>query len=134
MPPAPPQTVWTPQLILQRLIEILYDALGVDEDEVTLKARFVHELGAESIDFLDMFFRSEKAFSIKIKPGKDFPKTTDTSFNDPMSPDTLTFIAEHMPFASPPENPGETSFADFCTVEFYCKFIAYKLGVTWTNP
>ena len=40
----------------------LVDALGVDEDEVTPEATMVGDLGAESIDFLDMVFRLERAF------------------------------------------------------------------------
>ena len=54
--------------ILQQVQEILVDALGVDDDEVSLESRLMGDLGAESIDFLDIVFRLEKAFSIKIPP------------------------------------------------------------------
>ena len=47
----------------------LVDALGVDEEEVTEQATLTGDLGAESIDFLDIVFRLEKAFDIKIPRG-----------------------------------------------------------------
>ncbi|MCE9592103.1 MAG: acyl carrier protein [Planctomycetes bacterium] len=50
-------------------------ALGVDEEEVTPEATLVGDLGAESIDFLDIVFRLEKAFSIKVNQGELFPES-----------------------------------------------------------
>lgn len=55
-------------------------ALGVDEEEVTPEATLVGDLGAESIDFLDVVFRLEKAFSIKVNQGELFPESL---FNNP---------------------------------------------------
>ena len=46
------------------------DALGCDEDEVTPQASLIDDLNAESIDFLDIVFRLERAFKIKIPRGK----------------------------------------------------------------
>ena len=54
--------------ISQQVQEVLVDALGVDDDEVTIEATLMGDLGAESIDFLDIVFRLEKAFGVKI-PG-----------------------------------------------------------------
>jgi len=51
----------------------LVDALGVDEEEVTEEATLTEDLGAESIDFLDIVFRLEKSFAIKIPRGELFP-------------------------------------------------------------
>ena len=53
--------------------EVLVDALGLDDDEVTLEATLMGDLGAESIDFLDIVFRLEKAFEIKIPREELFP-------------------------------------------------------------
>ena len=53
---------------------VLVDALGVDEDDVTPTATLRGDLGAESIDFLDIVFRLEKAFGIKIPRGEMFPE------------------------------------------------------------
>ena len=52
----------------------LVDALGVDEDEVTRAATLQGDLGAESIDFLDIVFRLERNFGIKIPRGELFPE------------------------------------------------------------
>jgi acyl carrier protein len=52
--------------IFEKVRQALVDALSVEEDEVTEKATLFNDLGAESIDFLDIIFRLEKAFSIKI--------------------------------------------------------------------
>jgi acyl carrier protein len=59
---------------------VLVDALGVDEDDVTPTATLRGDLGAESIDFLDIVFRLEKAFGIKIPRGEMFPEDV---FNNP---------------------------------------------------
>ena len=59
--------------IIQQVQEVLIDALGVDDDEVTAEATLMGDLGAESIDFLDIVFRLEKAFGIKIPREELFP-------------------------------------------------------------
>jgi acyl carrier protein len=59
--------------IFQEVQEVLVDALGVDNDEVTTEATLMGDLGAESIDFLDIVFRLEKAFGIKIPREELFP-------------------------------------------------------------
>lgn len=60
--------------IYSKVQEVLVDALGVDDDEVTPTATLRGDLGAESIDFLDIAFRLEKAFGIKIPRGEMFPE------------------------------------------------------------
>ena len=60
--------------IFDKVRSALVDALGVDEDDVTPNATMVGDLGAESIDFLDIVFRLEKAFNIKISRGELFPE------------------------------------------------------------
>ena len=59
--------------IYEKVKTALIDALGVDDDEVSPTATMVGDLGAESIDFLDIVFRLEKAFGIKIPRGELFP-------------------------------------------------------------
>jgi len=66
--------------VFGKVREVLEEALGVDEDEVTAQATLVGDLGAESIDFLDIVFRLEKAFTIKIDQSELFP---DNVLNDP---------------------------------------------------
>jgi acyl carrier protein len=66
--------------IFSSVQETLVEALGVDDDEVTEDATLKGDLGAESIDFLDIVFRLEKSFDIKIPRGELFP---DEVFNNP---------------------------------------------------
>jgi acyl carrier protein len=69
--------------IHSKVQSVLVDALGVDEDEVTPTASLRSDLGAESIDFLDITFRLEKAFTtdaanpFKIPRGDLFPENLD---------------------------------------------------------
>ena len=52
--------------VFKKVQTALVDALGVDEEEVTPRRTMVGDLGAESIDFLDIVFQLEKAFGIEI--------------------------------------------------------------------
>ena len=60
--------------IFEKVQATLVDALGVDEEEVTQEATLQGDLGAESIDFLDIVFRLERNFGIKIPRGELFPE------------------------------------------------------------
>lgn len=64
----------TREEIYDKVREVLVDALGVDDEEVRPEAKLRDDLGAESIDFLDIVFRLEKAFGIKIPRGEMFPE------------------------------------------------------------
>ena len=64
----------TKEEVFEKIQAALVDALGVDEEDVTPEATLVGDLGAESIDFLDIVFRLEKAFDIKIPRGELFPE------------------------------------------------------------
>ena len=61
--------------IFDKVKATLVDALGVDDDEVTLESRIGEDLGAESIDYLDISFRLEKDFSIKISESEMFDQS-----------------------------------------------------------
>ena len=56
--------------IYGKVTQVLVESLNVDEGEVTPTATLEGDLGAESIDFLDIVFRLERRFDIKISPGK----------------------------------------------------------------
>ena len=59
--------------IYTRVASVLAESLGVDEDDVIPSATLQGDLGAESIDFLDIVFRLEREFGIKILQGELFP-------------------------------------------------------------
>src|SRR4051812_7267528 len=60
--------------IFEKVQSTLVDALGVDEDDVTPDATLFKDLGAESIDLLDIVFRLERNFGIKIPRGELSPE------------------------------------------------------------
>lgn len=58
------------QAIYPKVAATIADALACDEDKVKPDASLINDLGAESIDFLDIVFRLERAFKVKIPRGK----------------------------------------------------------------
>ena len=66
----------TQEQIYRKVSATLVEALNVDGDEIKPTATLQGDLGAESIDFLDIVFRLEREFGIKIPRGELFPETT----------------------------------------------------------
>src|SRR5262247_4122238 len=61
--------------IYTKVSSTLVEALNVDEDQINPTATLQGDLGAESIDFLDIVFRLEQAFGIRIPRGELFPES-----------------------------------------------------------
>jgi acyl carrier protein len=61
--------------IYGKVARVLVEALNVEEDEITPAAILQKDLGAESIDFLDIVFRLEREFGIKVPRGELFPES-----------------------------------------------------------
>lgn len=60
------QKYWTRDEVEKGLKQILVDALGVEEDKIMPDASLVHDLGVESIDFLDIGFRVQQTFGVEL--------------------------------------------------------------------
>ncbi|HUS45466.1 MAG TPA: acyl carrier protein [Phycisphaerae bacterium] len=121
--------------IAEKVREALVDALGVDEDEVVPEAKIGGDLGAESIDFLDIVFRLEKAFNIKIPRGDLFPDNilnSDEFVQDgALTEKGLEELRARMPYADLSEfekNPNVQDIADLFTAEMIVRYIEVKLG------
>jgi len=71
----------SPNDIDLRVRKVIAESLCVELDEVTLKANLINDLGAESIDFLDIMFRLEKEFDIKI-PQREIEKQARGGISD----------------------------------------------------
>ena len=56
--------------VFPKVAEIMADALGCDVEKVKPDSSLINDLGAESIDFLDIVFRLERGFKVKIPRGK----------------------------------------------------------------
>ena len=125
------------QEVFAKVREVLEEALGVDEDEVTSDAVLVDDLGAESIDFLDIVFRLEKAFGIKIEQSELFP---DNVLSDPnyvqdgkITNAGMEELRSRMPHAdlSPVEQSREVDeMTKVFTVEAVVKFVEGKLAAS----
>jgi acyl carrier protein len=127
----------TKEEIYGKIRNALVEALGVDEEEVTPEATLVGDLGAESIDFLDIVFRLEKAFDIKIPRGELFPEDVLTNAeyvqDGRVTERGLAELRKRMPFADLEEfakNPAVQDFANLLTVADMCRFIEGKVPVT----
>lgn len=125
----------TQEEIFGKVQAALVGALGVDDDEVTPEARLATDLGAESIDFLDIIFRLEKAFDIKIPRGELFPENilTDAKFaqGGKLTAEGIAELRQRMPFAdveSYAANPVVEDFGKLFTVKMICGYITKKLG------
>src|ERR1017187_9085488 len=121
--------------VFEKVKETLVDALGVDDEEVTPEATLTGDLGAESIDFLDIVFRLEKAFSIKIPRGELFP---DNILNNPefvqngrLTPAGLTQLKKGMPHADFSEfekDPNVSKMAELFKVQTIVNYIKTKVA------
>jgi acyl carrier protein len=121
--------------IFDKVREALVDALGVDDDEVTPEATLQGDLDAESIDFLDIVFRLEKAFDIKIERGELFPEdiltNTDYVQDGKVNATGIAKLKERMPFADLSKfeaNPVVQNLGQQLTVQDMCNFVGYKLS------
>src|SRR5690348_15717258 len=126
----------TPDEIFTRVRTVLVQSLGVDEDDVTPAAALIGDLGAESIDFLDIVFRLEREFGIKIPRGELFPESIfqgDPDFvqNGRVTEKGLAELKARMPFADLSKlekNPDLSGISDLFTVEMITRYIQGKLG------
>ena len=122
--------------IYQKVSATLVEALNVDEDEIQPESTLQGDLGAESIDFLDIVFRLEREFSIKIPRGELFPEAIfqgDPEFvkDGKVTDKGLRELREKMPFADISKfekNPEVTAISDLFTVEMITRYIQGKLS------
>ena len=120
----------TSEEVFEKVQSALVDALGVDDDEVTRDATMVGDLGAESIDFLDIVFRLEKAFDIEIPQADLFPQDvlTDAQYVEDGKVNAL--LKERMPFADLSKfetNPVVQEFGDLLTVNDLCRYVESRV-------
>jgi acyl carrier protein len=125
----------TKEEVFTKVQGALVEALGVDEEEVTAAARLVGDLGAESIDFLDIVFRLEKAFDIKIPRGELFPEDILTNAQyiegGRVTDEGLKQLEARMPFADLTnfrDNPVVQDFGNLLTVQDMCRYVESKVG------
>lgn len=125
----------TQQEILEKVQTTLVDALGVEPEDVQEEATLQGDLGAESIDFLDIVFRLERNFGIKIPRGELFPENL---LADPewvadgkLTDKGLSELKSRLPYADLSkfeENPDLEKIGDLYTVDMLVKYVESKLA------
>ncbi len=121
--------------IYHKVSATLVEALNVDEDDIKPTSTLQGDLGAESIDFLDIVFRLEREFGIKIPRGELFPESIFQG--DPelvqdgrVTPKGLEELRTKMPFADLTqfeENPEVGNLSNLFTVDLIARYIQGKL-------
>jgi acyl carrier protein len=124
--------------IFNKVQKVLVDALGVDDDEVTPESSLSGDLGAESIDYLDIQFRIEKDFGLKIPKGELFPENIQELLKDPKyvqdNKVTSTGLEEmkrqmpHVDFSSVEKDPDITKMTNLMTVNTIVNYLDRKLN------
>ena len=121
--------------IFKKVQAALVDALGVDDDEVTPHASLTADLGAESIDFLDIVFRLEQAFGFKIGQGELFPENVAQNPEyvkdgkvTPKGLETLRARMPHVNFADFEKDPQLNKIGRIFTVDALVNFVEKKLA------
>jgi acyl carrier protein len=126
----------TQEEIFSKVSATLVEALNVEEDDIKLSSTLQGDLGAESIDFLDIVFRLEREFGIKIPRGELFPESIfagDPEYvqNGKVTPVGLDELRQRLPFADLSKfekNPEVSALSDLFTVEMITRYIQGKLG------
>jgi len=123
------------QEVFEKVKETLIDALGLDDEEVSMEATLTGDLGAESIDFLDIVFQLEKSFNIKIPRGELFP---DNILSNPefvkdgkLTETGLSQLKERMPhadFSEFEQDPDINKMAELFKVRTIVNYVMDKIG------
>ncbi len=127
--------------IYSKVSATLMEALNVDEEEIKPTSTLQGDLGAESIDFLDIVFRLEREFAIKIPRGELFPESIfqgDPEFvqNGKVTEKGLSELRARMPYADLKQfekNPEVRAISDLFTVDMITRYIQGKLGEPSSN-
>jgi acyl carrier protein len=119
-----------------RVVRVLVEALNVDEDEVRPAATLQGDLGAESIDFLDIVFRLEREFGIRIPRGELFPESVfqgDPEFvrDGRVTDRGMAELRSRMPYADLDAFDHDRRLGavpDLFTVALVTQYVTWKLG------
>jgi acyl carrier protein len=120
--------------IFQKVQAVLVDALGVDEEEVTPTAKIKNDLGAESIDLLDITFRLEKQFGFKMNQNElvpDLQKDSSLMKDGKVTPAGIAMLRERLPtsdIATFEADPRAENIWNLITVNVLVDFVQRKLA------
>lgn len=121
--------------IFPKVAETLSGALGIDKNDIRPESSLVRDLGAESIDFIDIIFRLEKNFDIKIPSGDLFPAgiLNDDRFvkDGRVMPEGLAELKAKVPYLDVDafsKDPQVSRLSDFFTVQMVMNYLQDRLA------
>lgn len=126
----------TQQEINKRVNDVVAQSLGVEEDTIKATSHLILDLGAESIDFLDITFRLEREFNIKIPREELFPESVFRENPEYINAGVITdegikMLKESLPYADAFESVEEKRTVDsvkgLFTVGLIYNYIDWKL-------
>src|SRR3984957_15254570 len=131
----------TEEEIYTKVSATLVEALNVDEEDIKPTSTLQGDLGAESIDFLDIVFRLEREFGIKIPRGELFPESIfqgdpDLVQDGRVTDKGLNELRTKMPFADLStfeKDPQMSNLSDLFTVDLITRYIQGKLAAPSKN-
>ena len=118
--------------ILEKLRAMIADSLAVEEASVTPEARLIDDLGADSLDFVDLVFTLEKRFQIKIREG-DFEFLSRLDLSSPsvmrdgyLTKETVARLSEGLPALKEldPQRVSPGQLFSLITVDTLCRMVA----------
>jgi acyl carrier protein len=122
--------------IYGKVARVLVESLNVDEDDLAPTSTLQGDLGAESIDYLDIVFRLEREFDIKIPRGELFPESIfqgDPEFvqDGRVTDEGMGKLRSRMPYAhfdAFDQDRRLSAVPDLFTVGLVAGYVAWKLG------
>jgi acyl carrier protein len=121
--------------VFEKVQETLAAALGIEKDDIHPQSSLVRDLGAESIDFIDIIFRLEKTFDIKIPSGDLFPGhiLNDERFvsQGRVTEAGLAELKARVPYLDVEafgRDPQVTKMGDFFTVQMVMNYLKDRLS------
>jgi acyl carrier protein len=125
----------SPNEVYTKITKLLVDALGVEEDDIRPSATLQADLGAESIDFLDIAFRIEREFGIKIPRGELFSERvfehcTQIVQDGQVTAEDLAALRSQMPYVDLTALERDrrlNRIDDLFTVDLLTRYVTWKL-------
>ena len=121
--------------IMEKVVEVLEDALGADPEDIVPAASLTADLDAESIDFLDIVFKLEQTFGFKVGQGELFPENLtdneDWVRGDDITEAGMAMLQEKLPHVDLTpvlETKKVSKLAGIVTVDSIVNFVERKLA------
>ncbi|PKM82777.1 MAG: acyl carrier protein [Firmicutes bacterium HGW-Firmicutes-14] len=127
---------YTKDDIFQGLRSCLAQVLEIEENEINLKDSLVNDLGVDSLDFLDLVFRIETTFKIKLKRGeieglaRDITGAEGFEINGVITPQGISALQQALPEVPQDrfkDNLRVAEIPTLFTVETFVKLVETKL-------